>query len=262
MAFVKPIYEKKAELLPLHIYMVSTHHPQKPCDRPNGAPIHQVLFIKEGEAVFEAPDRTVTLCANTAVFMKKGYPMRYRAKGEQVITAWVSFDGIAAEGLLDYFEAEPFSYCSLPTIYDRIRTCFWLCHHFAQPETVSGAVYDLILTYFSAYNASACPPSLSLAKQYVEENFCRDISVNDIAHAAGISPSLLHRLFKEKEHTTPIAFLRSVRIRHAGIFLLSEEAPPIYEVARRCGFSDTAYFCKVFRAETGKKPSAFRHSHA
>ena len=71
MTHIKPIHEKKTELLPLHVFMVSTHHPQQPCDRPNGAPVHQILFIKEGEGIFHAPDRTVTLGAGTAIFMKK-----------------------------------------------------------------------------------------------------------------------------------------------------------------------------------------------
>ena len=102
------------------------------------------------------------------------------------------------------------------------------------------------------------PEQLTIAKQYMKENYTKDISVADIAGAAGISQSFLYQLFKQQEKHTPIEMLRTLRIQNAKLLLLSEKSYKISQVASMCGFSNSAYFCKVFKNETGISANAFR----
>jgi AraC-like DNA-binding protein len=44
--------------------------------------------------------------------------------------------------------------------------------------------------------------------------------------------------------------------------LLQTERITIKEISDRCGFSDTSYFCKVFRKEFKISPEVFRNRSA
>jgi AraC-like DNA-binding protein len=58
---------------------------------------------------------------------------------------------------------------------------------------------------------------------------------------------------------TPIAYLNRYRITQAKR-LLRETDQSITEIALTVGFSDSSYFSRVFRRETGLSPDAFRRA--
>ena len=249
---------KNLWLLPIYVTTAGIHNLQKRKDRPHGAKFHQILFIEKGSGIFETPGEKIEISAPTAIFIKKNCPAAYYGTSADFTTAWVTFNGDGVDSLIEYFHAEIFSYCENSTIYPKIFSCFNLFKKFSSAEMLSRAAYDIVISYFSELNAARCPEAVTKAKGFIDENYGRDISVSDIAHAAGISPSLLYRLFKEKENATPSETLKNVRIGKAKILLLSEPGYSVAEIGRLCGFSDTAYFCKVFKAETGMSPNSFR----
>lgn len=65
------------------------------------------------------------------------------------------------------------------------------------------------------------------------------------------------RLFRTATGTTPIEYLLEVRLRRAAE-LLRRTGLPVGEVAARCGFHDSNYFSKRFRALYGVSPRTFR----
>ena len=253
--------KKSRRLLPVYLTTVGVHHHQERKDRPYGAGFHHILFIEKGEGYFETPTKKYLLKANTAVFIKKNCPASYYGNTDDFTTAWVTFNGDGVENILEYFHAEVFSFCENSSLYPKILSCFNLFKKLSSVETLSKAVYDLVISYFTELGASLVHPAVTKAKFFIEENYHKDISVSDISKDAGISSSLLYRLFKENENVTPTEMLRAVRIKNATVLLLSNASYSISEIGELCGFSDTAYFCKVFKAETGMSPNAFRRAH-
>ena len=57
--------------------------------------------------------------------------------------------------------------------------------------------------------------------------------------------------------TTPVAFIRSIRLRRAAA-LLQEGKFTVNEIAERTGFSSPSYFTKCFKKEFGVLPSEYR----
>ena len=243
--------------LPLYVCTVGEGHCQRPTHRPSGAPFHHIFFIERGAGRFVTAQGEVVLEAGSAVFMKKGYPIEYAGLTEDFRTGWVTFDGEGVEGLLAYFAAAPFSHRSDAPLRELYRTCVRGAERGQAPEVLARYAYDLVMTYFLELRAERQSPGLNAAKEYIEAHYARDLSVEEIAGAVGISASLLYRLFRE-EGSTPLTYVRSVRLKHAKRLLLECPRMPVAEVARACGFLDAAYFCKVFRDAERMTPRTYR----
>jgi AraC-like DNA-binding protein len=83
----------------------------------------------------------------------------------------------------------------------------------------------------------------------------RDWDLEGLAKAAGLSHSQYRRVFRECAGSSPMGFLRSVRIAKAKGLLL--QGIPIKDVAARTGFSDVFYFMRAFREVAGVPPGRF-----
>lgn len=253
--------EKSLSLLPIYVTTAGCDHKQERKERPCGAPFHHLLYVEDGEGVFETQERRHVLPKGTLLFIRKDTPITYYASDKVFQTAWVTFNGSAVTDILKYFGAESFSFINGSALYPNMLSCIKLCNRQTSAEKLSSAVYDLLTSYFTTQRETLCPPPIAKAKSFIEQNYAHDVPISEIARVAGVSQSLLFRLFKEKEQRTPIETLRDVRIRQAKLLLLSSPAYPIGEVAVLCGFSDFAYFCKIFKRETGLTPNAFRETY-
>ena len=254
--------EKSQQFLPIYLSYAGTHFLQDPVERPNGTKYPQILFIEEGEGVFEVGGQKQIIGKNHAVFVHSHCPIRYYAHTDDFTTAFVSFGGKATEDLLTYFDVPPFAVCECASLYPLMYAAFKLYKGMASSEQKSKAIYDILITYFSELHAARRPAAVLKAKQFIEENYLHDIAVAEIAAAAGISSSLLFRLFKQTEQMSPLEMVQSLRIQNAKFLLLSEPSRSVGDVAKSCGFSDTAYFCKIFKSKTGQSPLSFRRTQS
>lgn len=99
--------------------------------------------------------------------------------------------------------------------------------------------------------------SISRAAAYMELNFMEDISIKELLNVTHYSQRHFIRLFSATYSTTPQQYLLGIRIRHA-CSLLKEKTFSITEIATRCGFNDSNYFCRIFKKNIGMTPSMYR----
>ena len=85
----------------------------------------------------------------------------------------------------------------------------------------------------------------------------QSISITKVATALGISAGHLSRIFKRTTGLTFERYLMTQRVKAAQRTLL-EPLATISEVAESCGFSDSAYFARVFRKVVGCSPTEYR----
>ena len=98
---------------------------------------------------------------------------------------------------------------------------------------------------------------MKLMLQYIEAHLADAIEITDIAETAGISVSECLRCFKHSIGTTPIQYVKQLRIQRAAE-LLTYTTLSITEVAIECGFQEMSYFSKTFRQTHGCTPTEFR----
>jgi AraC-like DNA-binding protein len=83
----------------------------------------------------------------------------------------------------------------------------------------------------------------------------RDLT--SLAQIARLTPYHFLRVFEAVTSTTPHQYLLRMRLRRAAMRLRTERAK-ILEIALACGFGDISNFNRMFRAEFGVSPRAYR----
>lgn len=95
------------------------------------------------------------------------------------------------------------------------------------------------------------------AKEYINENFRRDISLDDVSSEVDISPYYFSKLFKQETGKNFIEYLTEIRLKNARE-LLQDSRLSIKEICAQSGYSDPNYFSRIFKKYEGVTPSEFR----
>lgn len=94
--------------------------------------------------------------------------------------------------------------------------------------------------------------------RFIQVNYDRELTIEDIASACAISVSECIRCFRATINTTPVAYLRSYRLQQAAI-KLQLTTDKISTIAVNCGFQEMSYFAKSFKEVYGCTPSEYRN---
>ncbi|MCU0791960.1 MAG: AraC family transcriptional regulator [Opitutaceae bacterium] len=103
-------------------------------------------------------------------------------------------------------------------------------------------------------------PQLVLATDFINRNYARALSLEDIARAGGVSVSHLHMLFRTHLGETPHQYLIQKRLRIAG-HALATGNQPIKTVAAEVGYPNAENFCRAFRRFFGRSASEYRQAY-
>lgn len=93
--------------------------------------------------------------------------------------------------------------------------------------------------------------------KYMQEYYSSNIRISEICNNIFISSCHFQRIFKSHMNQTPYSYLMGIRIDKAKEKLKSNQAH-IEEIARLCGFVNTAHFSSVFKRVEGISPSEYR----
>ena len=104
-------------------------------------------------------------------------------------------------------------------------------------------------------------PAIREALDYVDQHYAEKISLDSIVGHVFINRSYFCQLFKKEIGLTFGDYLERVRIENAKRLLASTNLP-ILAVAEQSGFSNQAYFTKVFKKCTDVNPFRYRRIHA
>lgn len=94
---------------------------------------------------------------------------------------------------------------------------------------------------------------------YVQGNFHRPLTRESVAAELQMNPNHLSRLFRQEGLMRFTDYLSWVRLDRAK-FLLKHHELQIDAIATACGYSDTGYFCRVFKQKTRLTPSQYRQT--
>ena len=100
--------------------------------------------------------------------------------------------------------------------------------------------------------------TVEMAKEYLNENFITDISLQEISTHCCVSPFHFSRIFKKFTSYTPHQYLQNIRLKH-GEMLLKNTNKPVSEISFAAGFNSTEYFASAFRQKYKVNPSQYRN---
>lgn len=102
------------------------------------------------------------------------------------------------------------------------------------------------------------PGAVRRAERYIEEHAHEPVTVDDVAEAAGLGTRALFVNFRRHRGTTPMQYLKCVRLDrvHAQLLAADPRTTTVTEVAMQWGFAHLGHFTSAFRERFGELPSA------
>lgn len=93
--------------------------------------------------------------------------------------------------------------------------------------------------------------------QYIQEHYDGELTLAKIAESAAVSENECLRCFRSMIGSTPIRYVKQLRVQRAAELLVSTDRR-ISDIGAECGFQEMSYFAKIFRELKGCTPSEFR----
>jgi AraC-like DNA-binding protein len=134
------------------------------------------------------------------------------------------------------------AYCSQVSLANLLDSLVWSCAQL--PDAAAGTDERLVTV-----------------RQFIEKNYADPIAVDDLAVLAGMSKGYLFRAFKAAFGYPPLVYQQQLRLEAAKT-LLRATALRCREVAQRCGYENSQFFCRLFKRSTGISPGRFRKQMA
>lgn len=94
----------------------------------------------------------------------------------------------------------------------------------------------------------------SLVEQHLQDS---EYGVEQLAQELCMERTGLYKKFTSLSETTPVAFIRTIRLERAAL-LLKEGNNSVNEIAEKTGFSSPSYFTKCFKKAYGVLPSEYK----
>lgn len=165
-----------------------------------------------------------------------------------------------------FFSRETLAETPIPALPPRILS-EWEAADFGYELSLRADITQIMLHIMRIWQkenpALALPPVsaaqgglIQKALSYAEAHYT-DLTEEGCAHALGVSPAYLSRVFKRGMGTSFTAYTTALKLKEAEKQLLGSE-DAITEIAERIGFSTVAYFIAAFRTRYGYTPARYR----
>lgn len=119
---------------------------------------------------------------------------------------------------------------------------------------------DNYLTLTEFYYGNYRSETMDRIMKYLEENMDRDIGLEDVASAVGLTSNYITKYFKSKSGTNFKNCLTMKRMERAKELLLETELT-IKDIAFRCGYNSSKQLIVNFTKVTGVSPTEYRKHH-
>lgn len=226
-----------------------------------------IMYISKGSCDITIPEKTFTAKAGQFVLLDCYQPHSY-GSFEPWEALWLHFDGRLAR---DYFEEitaghDPIldakdsdaSVIQLQNIYDVFRTSSAILE-----GELSGCITKLLNNFLHSSGDNrknkVCSTSMADAISYINEHFQKDLSLEQLAAEANMSPFHFTRVFTKETGITPHQYLIKTRLSAAKYLLKSTEMS-IKNIAFSTGFNSETSFCTTFKKWENVTPSQYRQS--
>ncbi len=97
----------------------------------------------------------------------------------------------------------------------------------------------------------------NIAKEFIQKNYTKNLTMDDVARQVGFSTYYFSRLFKQSFGVSFVDYLTTLRLE-AAKNLLRKAGASVKEVCVQVGYSEPNYFARVFKKELGLTPTEYQ----
>ena len=122
---------------------------------------------------------------------------------------------------------------------------------------LSELIRDTRLVSGASHNKKIRTDIIENAIEFMDNNCCRNLTLEEIADHVYLSRIYFHKLFVSATGRTPYQYLLERRLAYAKKLLITTDLT-VGEITRECGFSSQSYFNQIFRRELGCTPIEYK----
>ena len=116
---------------------------------------------------------------------------------------------------------------------------------------------DLKGIIISEKHRQAWLPAIEKSREWVQENFAEEITMEQLARVSHMSPFHFNRVFKQITRVSPYQYLLNFRMHHAS-HLLKTTDNTVSDICWSVGFNSLDHFSYAFKSISGFSPQHFR----
>ena len=117
---------------------------------------------------------------------------------------------------------------------------------------------EMIIDWFLRIRKDKKHDAVEKACTYLEKNYPKDLTLQDVADYVGMNPTYFSLLFKEEMKLSYIKFLTKLRMERAKELL--QEGHKVAEVSEKVGYHTYRHFSELFKKHVGVNPGQYRDS--
>lgn len=253
-----------------HLYTQS----KLPTYRPKGRLDFQLLYISSGVAHFYFDDEeqdTIVTAGNMVIYRPREFQKYVYYGTDQTEVYWVHFTGrdvkniLRSYGIMDdmrvFYVGTSLEY---ERIFKRIISELQCCQSDYE-EMLAMLLRHLFiaihrrLTKQHILKNEYLDTEMDIATRYFNNNYNKNISIDDYAASRGMSISWFIRNFKQYTGSTPMQYIVAIRITNAQM-LLETTTYTIADIGYIVGYENPLYFSRIFHKQKGISPSEYRKS--
>ncbi len=221
-------------------------------DGPDG--VTRRYDLEAGQGFLICPGLVNTYCAD------RHKPWKY---------VWLEFDGLRAAQYLNaagLSAAQPVYRAQSPVMAQPVEeTMLYIANH-AKVSTLNlighlclflDALIQSSATRQEVWGARLQDFYIQEAVNFMEYNYQRELTVEEVADACKLNRSYFSKLFKESMGCPPQEFLIRLRLSKAADQMKGTKAP-IGEIAAACGYPNQLHFSRAFKKRYGVSPREWR----
>lgn len=228
------------------------------------------VLVNKGHGTLMFHDTEYHLSANTCIFINCREPYILSSKCNSWDISWVHFDGVSMNGIYEKFINRSGSPCFsvndsglYSSLHSSIMNVITNDDYVRDMHLMSALSNLLSIIMKDCWSES---PSHSRQpegnkwfpiKEYLDNHYIERISLDILSEIFHIDKFYLTRKFKELYGITINAYIQKKRINSAKQYLRFSNMS-VTEIAEMCGYSDCAYFTRIFKTNEGITPSKFR----
>ena len=230
-------------------------------------------YVISGKGKLFANEQVYEITGGHGFLIVPGQITTYRADEQEPWEyTWIEFDGLRAQEslrLAGISGAEPIYTSANQEAGDKLRQqmLYIVNNGNANPLHLIGHGFLFLsqLVESSAYHSNQNVRRLrdfyiKEALSYIESNFQRDITIEEIAAFCGLNRSYFGKVFRETMGESPQAFLLHYRMGRAAQ-LLKETRLSIGEIAQQVSYDNQLHFSRAFKNVHGVSPREYRQTH-
>ena len=219
-----------------------------PCIREH----YLIHYVRSGKGVLYNNKGEFPVKKGQIFIIRPGEVTTYTADEEDPWSyIWLGFNGTLAEKLnsiqedvLDY-NADTFIRLTSAGDYNNTRE-----------EYAAGLTFEIISNILN--NPDRSPKYTKQAVNYINVNYMRNITVEEIAGVVGLNRRYLGRIFKKSVGMTVQEYIVHTRLSHSAEHLRQGES--VSDAAMLSGYTDVFNFSKMFKKNFGVSPREYKNN--